>query len=57
MNKRRLCANCGSVDYHVTACTTYKQVMKSLGYVPDEEDKSQIEEHELYSCLIIKVGA
>ena len=31
--------------------------MKSLGYGPDEEDMSQIEEHEFYSGLIIKIGA
>ena len=38
-------------------CTTYKQGMKSLGYAPDEEDMSQMEEHEFYSGLIIKIGA
>ena len=31
--------------------------MKSLGYAPVEEDKSQTEEHESYSGLIIKIGA
>ena len=31
--------------------------MKSLGYAPDEEDMSQMEEHEYYSGLIIKIGA
>ena len=31
--------------------------MKSLEYAPDEEDMSQMEEHEYYSGLIIKVGA
>ena len=31
--------------------------MKSLGYAPDEEDMSQMEEHEVYSGLIIKIGA
>ena len=30
--------------------------MKSLGYAPDEEDMSQMEEHEFYSGLIIKIG-
>ena len=34
-----------------------KQGMKSLGYAPDEEDMSQMEEHEYYSGLIIKIGA
>ena len=38
-------------------CTTYKQGMKSLGYVPDEEGMSQMEEHEFSSGLIIKIGA
>ena len=31
--------------------------MKSLGYAPDEEDMNQMEEHEFYSSLIIKIGA
>ena len=38
-------------------CTTYKEGMKSLGCAPDEEDMSQMEEHEFYSGLIIKIGA
>ena len=57
MDKRRSCANCGSADHHVADCTTYKQGMKSLGYAPDEKDMSQMEEHEFYSGLIIKIGA
>ena len=31
--------------------------MKSLGYASDKEDMSQMEEHEFYSVLIIKIGA
>ena len=31
--------------------------MKSLGYAPDEEDMSQMEEYEYYSGLINKIGA
>ena len=57
MDKRRSCANCGSADHHVADCTSYKQGMKSLGYAPDEEDMSQMEEHEYYNGLIIKIGA
>ena len=57
MVKRRSCANCGPADHHVADCTTYKQGMKSLEYAPDEEDMSQMEEHEFYSGLIIKIGA
>ena len=56
MDKCRSCANSGSADHHVADCTTYKQGMKSLGYAPDEEDMIQIEEHEFYSGLIIKIG-
>ena len=57
IDKRRSCANCGSADHHVADCTTYKQGMKSLGYAPDEEDMSQMEEHEFYSGLSIKIVA
>ena len=46
MEKRRSCANCGSADHHVADCTTYKQGMKIRGYAPDEENMSQMEEHE-----------
>ena len=49
--------NCRSADHHVADCTTYKQGTKSLGYAPDEEDMSQMEEHKYYSGLIIKIGA
>ena len=31
--------------------------MKSLGYTPDDDDMSQMEEHEYYSGLIIKNGS
>ena len=57
MDKHRSCANCGSADHHVADCTTYKQGKKSLGYAPDEEDMSQMEEHEYYSGFIIEIGA
>ena len=57
MDKRRSCAKCGSADHHVADITTYKQGKKSLGYAFDEEDMSQMEEHEFYSILIIMIGA
>ena len=31
--------------------------MKTLGYTPEEEDMSQVEEYEFYCGLIIKIGA
>ena len=45
MDKRRSCANCGSVDHHVADCTTYKQGMK------------RVLQHEFYSGFIIKIDA
>ena len=43
IDKQKSCANCGSTDHHVADCTTYKQGMKRLGYMPDEEEMSQEE--------------
>ena len=57
MDKRRSCANCGPVDHHVADCISYKQGMKNLRYAPDESDIHQMEEHEFYSSVIIKIGA
>ena len=57
MDKHRSCANCGSANHHVADCTRYKQGMKSSGYTPEEEDVNQMEEHQIYSGLIIKIGA
>ena len=50
-------AMCKSADHHVADCTTYKQGMNSLRYTPDEDDMSQMEEHEFCSGLVIKIGA
>ena len=57
MDKRKPCANCGSLDHHVAGCTSYKEGMKSVGNTPDADFMSQMEEHEFYSGLIIKIGA
>ena len=32
MDIRRSCANCGSMDHHVSACSAYKQNMKAICY-------------------------
>ena len=57
MDKRLSCANCGSTDHRVADCTTNKLVIKSLRYAQDEDDMSQMKEHEFYSGLIIKIEA
>ena len=49
MDKRRSCANFGSMDHHVSACSAYKQNMKAIGYflddvdATDEDQKSTLE--------------
>ena len=56
MDKRRSCANCGSMDHHVSACSTYKQNMKVIGYFLDDVDATD-EDHEEYVIgLIMKYG-
>ena len=45
MDKRRSCANCGSLDHHVTVCSTYKQNMKAIRYFFDDVDATN-EDHE-----------
>ena len=45
MDKRRLCANCGSMDHHVSACSAYKQNMKAICYFLDDVDATD-EDHE-----------
>ena len=53
MDKRRSCANCGSVDHHVSACSAYKQNMKALGYFLDDVDATD-EDHEEYARGLIR---
>ena len=56
MDKRRSCANCGSMDHHVSACSAYKQNMKAIGYFIDDVDATD-EDHEEYVWgLIMKYG-
>ena len=56
MDKRMSCANCGSIDHHFSACSTYKQNIKALGYFLDDVDSTD-EDHEEYErVLIMKYG-
>ena len=49
MDKRRSCANCVSLDHHVSSYATYKQNMKAIGYFLDlDEVDATDEEHEDY---------
>ena len=56
MDKRRSCANCGSMDHHVSACSAYKQNMKAIGYFLDDVDATDKDYEEYVRGLITKYG-
>ena len=54
MDKRRSCANCGSMDHHVSSCSAYKQNMKAIGYFLDDVDATDEDNEEYVRGLIMK---
>ena len=56
MEKRRSCANCGSLGHHVSACSAYKQSMKAIGYFLDDVDATDEDHEEYVRGLIMKYG-
>ena len=56
MDKRRSCANCGSMDHHVSACSAYKQNMNAIGYFLDDVDATDEDHEEYVRELIMKYG-
>ena len=56
MDKRRSCANSGSMDHHVSACSAYKQNMKAIGNFLDEVDATDEDHEEYVRGLIMKYG-
>ena len=56
MDKRRSCANCGSMDHHVSACSAYKQNMKAIGYFLEDADATDEDHEEYVRGLIMKYG-
>ena len=56
MDKRRSCANCGSKDHHVSACSAYQQNMKAIGHFLDDVDASDEDHEEYVRGLIMKYG-
>ena len=56
MEKRRSCANCSSTDHHVSACTTYKQGMKAMGFSLEDEDASEVDHEVFMRGVIAKFG-
>ena len=56
MDKRSSCANCGSMDHHVSACSAYKQNMKAIGHFLDDVDATDEDQEEYVRGLIMKYG-
>ena len=56
MDKRRSCANCSSADHHVSACPTYKQGMKAIGFSLEDEDASELDHEDFMRGVIAKFG-
>ena len=56
MDKRRSCANCSSMDHHVSACSAYKQNTKAIGYFLDDVDATDEVHEEYVRGLIMKYG-
>ena len=56
MDKKRSCANCGSLGHHVSACSTYRQNMKAIGYFLDDVDAIDEDHKEYVRGLIMKYG-
>ena len=56
MDKRRSCANCSSTDHHVSACPTYKQGMKAIGFSLEDEDVSEVDHEDFKRGVIAKFG-
>ena len=56
MDKGRSCANCSSSNHHVSACPTYKQDMKAIGFSLEDEDASEVDHEDFMRGVIAKVG-
>ena len=56
MDKRRFCAICSSKDHHVSACPTYKQGMKAIGSILEDEDASEVDHKDFMRGVIANSG-
>ena len=56
MDKRRSCANCSLTDHHVSACPTYKQGMKAIGFSLEDKDASELDHEDFMRGIIAKFG-
>ena len=44
-------------DHHVSACLTYKQGMKAIGFFLEDEDASEIEHEDFMRGVIANFGS
>ena len=56
MDKRRSCANCSSMDHHVSACPAYKQGTKARGFSLEDKDASKVDHEDFMRGVIAKFG-
>ena len=56
MDKRRSCANYSSTDHHLSACPTYKQGMKAIGFSLEDKDASEVDHEDFMRGVIAKFG-
>ena len=56
MDKKRSCANCGSMNHHVSTCSAYKQNMKAIGYFFDDVDATDEDNEKYVRGLVRKYG-
>ena len=57
MDKRRSSANCSSTDHHVSACPTYKQGMKAIGFSLEDEDASELDHEDFMRGVIARLAS
>ena len=56
MDVRCSCANCSSTGHHVSACPTYKQDMKAIGFSLEDEDASEVDHEDFMREVNAKFG-
>ena len=55
VDKIRSCANCSSTEHHVSACPTYKQGRKAIGFSLEDEDASEVDHEDFLRGVIAKI--
>ena len=54
MDRRGSCTKCGSLDHHVSDCSTYEQNLKAIGYFLYDVDATDEDHEEYVRGLIMK---